>query len=148
MKIFIDNDQNTLDLDLARAENSLCEILNMLGEQDREISLVFVDDEGIREINRQYLGRDYPTNVIAFSMNEGEFGDINPLLLGDIVISTETALRDGQAGGLTFEDELDYLMIHAVLHLLGYEHEEPEETDKMRKKENEVFFALKKYDLE
>ncbi|MBW2560427.1 MAG: rRNA maturation RNase YbeY [Deltaproteobacteria bacterium] len=119
-----------------------------MGKEDREVSLVFVDDEGITEINREYLGRDYPTNVIAFSMNEGEFGNINPTVLGDIVISVETALRDAQTGNLSPEDELDYLMIHGILHLLGYDHEKPPEAEEMGKKEKEVFFTLKKYHLE
>ncbi|TFG91896.1 MAG: rRNA maturation RNase YbeY [Syntrophobacterales bacterium] len=148
MKILVTNRQTTLDIDLLRVKRSLGTILKALGKEDREVSLVFVDDKDITDINRQYLGRDYPTNVIAFSMNEGEFGNINPSVLGDIVISTETALRDAQAGDLSPEDELDYLMIHAILHLLGYDHEQPTEAEEMGKKEKEVFFALKKYHLE
>jgi len=148
MKILATNRQTTVEIDLLRAKRSLGTILKVLGKEDREVSLVFVDDEGITEINREYLGRDYPTNVIAFSMNEGEFGNINPTVLGDIVISVETALRDAQTGNLSPEDELDYLMIHGILHLLGYDHEKPPEAEEMGKKEKEVFFTLKKYHLE
>jgi len=148
MKILVTNRQTTVDIDILRVKRSLGKILVALGKEDREVSLVFVDDKGITDINRQYLGRDYPTNVIAFSMNEGEFGNINPSILGDIVISPETALRDAQAGGIPLEDEIDYLMIHGVLHLLGYDHELPTEAEEMGKKEKEIFFALKKYKLE
>ena len=148
MKILATNGQSTVDIDLLRVKRSLGSILKVLKKEGREISLVFVDDEGITDINRQYLGWDYPTNVIAFSMNEGEFGNINPSILGDIVISTETALRDAQAGDLSLEDEIDYLMIHGVLHLLGYDHEQPGEAEEMVQKEKEVFFTLKKYHLE
>lgn len=148
MKILTTNNQTTVDIDLLRAKRSLGTIMKTLGKEDREVSLVFVDDEGITEINRQYLGRDYPTNVIAFAMNEGEFGDINPSVLGDIVISAETALRDARSEDLSSDDELDYLMIHGILHLLGYDHELPTEAEDMTKKEKEVFFALKKYHLE
>ena len=81
-------------------------------------------------------------------MNEGEFGEINASLLGDIVISAETALRDAQAGDLLFDDEIDYLMIHGILHLLGYDHELPEEALEMSRKEKEIFFKLKNYHLE
>jgi probable rRNA maturation factor len=81
-------------------------------------------------------------------MNEGDFGAINPLLLGDIVISVETALRDARVGDLPLEDEINYLMIHGVLHLLGYDHEQPREAEEMEKKEKEIFFALKKYHIE
>ncbi|MDD5724299.1 MAG: rRNA maturation RNase YbeY [Syntrophales bacterium] len=148
MKILVTNSQTAVDVDLLQTKRSLSNILEALEKEDREVSLVFVDDKGITEINRQYLGRNYPTNVIAFSMNEGEFGNINPSILGDIVISTETALRDARAGDLSPEDEFDYLMIHAILHLLGYDHELPTEAEEMEKKEKEVFFALKKYHLE
>ena len=148
MKILATNRQTKVDIDLPRAEHSLGKILRVLENEDREISLVFVDDEGITGINRQYLSRNYPTNVIAFSMNEGEFGDVNPNILGDIIISTETALRDAKAGDLSLEDEIDYLMIHGVLHLLGYDHELPGEAEEMKEKEKEIFFTLKKYHLE
>ena len=142
------NRQTKIDIDLLRAEHSLGEILKTLDNEGREISLTFVDDEGITGINRQYLGRNYPTNVIAFSMNDGEFGDINPNILGDIIISTETAIRDAKAGDLSLEDEIDYLMIHGVLHLLGYDHELPGEAEEMKEKEKEIFFTLKKYHIE
>ncbi|MBW2631173.1 MAG: rRNA maturation RNase YbeY [Deltaproteobacteria bacterium] len=148
MRILATNKQTVIDVDLPRIKHSSDKILRILENEDSEISLTFVDDAGITEINRQYLGRDYPTNVIAFSMNEGEFGDVNPNILGDIIISTETALRDAEAGGLSLEDELDYLIIHGVLHLLGYDHELPGEAKKMREKEKEIFFALKKYHIE
>ncbi|MDO9515819.1 MAG: rRNA maturation RNase YbeY [Syntrophales bacterium] len=148
MKILTTNSQATVDIDILRVKRSLGKILLALGKEDREVSLIFVDDEGITDINRQYLGRDYPTNVIAFSMNEGEFGDINPSIICDIVISVETALRDAEAGDLSPDDDIDSVMIHGTLHLLGYDHELPEEAEEMGKKGKEIFFALKKYQLE
>ena len=148
MKILATNKQTVIDIDLPRIKRSSVKILRILESEDSELSLTFVDNAGIANINRQYLGRNYPTNVIAFSMNEGEFGDVNPDILGDIIISTETALRDAEAGDLSLEDELDYLIIHGVLHLLGYDHELPGEAKKMKEKEKETFFALKKYNVE
>jgi probable rRNA maturation factor len=148
MKILATNKQTVIDIDLPRIKRSSVKILRILESEDSELSLTFVDNAGITDINRQYLGRNYPTNVIAFSMNEGEFGDVNPDILGDIIISTETALRDAEAGDLSLEDELDYLIIHGVLHLLGYDHELPGEAKKMKEKEKETFFALKKYNVE
>jgi len=125
-------------------------ILGMLNCRDKEISLVIVDNEQIREINRDYLNRDRPTNVIAFSQTEGEFGGINPHILGDVVISIERALSDSQTGGLSLEDELDFLFIHGLLHLLGYEHENATEaeTQKMNDKTDELFFSLKGYNID
>lgn len=148
MNILTSNRQDIVTVDLSRIEHSAEMILETLGEQDREVSLVIVDDAIISDINREFLGRDYPTNVIAFSMNEGEFGEINASVLGDIVISAETALRDARAGDLSLDDEIDYLMIHGILHLLGYDHELPDEAQEMRRREQEIFFSLKNYHLE
>lgn len=126
------------------------EILRELDCRDKEISLVLVDNDQIREINRQYLNRDYPTNVIAFSQIEGDFGDLNPNLLGDVVISVERAASDGLAGGLTLDDELDFLFIHGLLHLLGYEHENTTaaEARKMKDKADVLFYKLKGFKIE
>jgi probable rRNA maturation factor len=122
-------------------------ILNLLDCDDKEISLLFVDDDEIRKINHLYLNRDYPTNVISFSLSEGEFGNVNPHILGDIVISVETALNDSEAAGINLNDELDFLMIHGILHLLEYDHENTteDEIQKMEKKEQELFNILKEY---
>ena len=114
--------------------------MEKLNCDDREVSILFVDDEGITVINREYLNRDRPTNVIAFPMTEGEFGNINPHILGDIVISVDTALRDARSGGLSFDDEVVYLLIHGLLHLIGYDHEGSEsDAALMAEKERELF---------
>ncbi len=148
MKILATNKQTVIDIALPRIKRTSGEILKILDNENSELSLTFVDNAGITDINKQYLGRNYPTNVIAFSMNEGEFGDVNPYILGDIVISTETALRDAKAGDLSLEDEIDYLIIHGILHLLGYDHELPGDAEEMKEKEKETFFTLKKYHIE
>lgn len=124
---------------------ALNRVLKNLNCGDKEVSLLFVDDESIREINRHFLNRDHPTNVISFSMWEGEFGDINPHILGDIVISVETALRDAREAVAELDDELDFLMIHGLLHLLGYNHEDTSEDEarRMEDKERELFLILK-----
>jgi len=88
-----------------------------------ELSVLLVDDERIREFNRQYLHRDRPTNVIAFPMTEGEFSALNPHLLGDLVISVDTAVRQSSRFGLNQTEMVLFLMIHGILHLVGYEHE-------------------------
>jgi len=121
--------------------------MNLTGCDDREISLLLVDDEGIREINRRYLDRDYATNVISFSLLEGEFGQINPQLLGDIVISVQRAQAEASECGVDFPDMLDFLMIHGLLHLLGYDHEgnDSQQVQLMQSKEEGVFFSLRGY---
>lgn len=117
---------------------------------DQEISLLFVDNQGIQEINREYLGRNWPTNVISFSLREGEFGNISPGLLGDIVVSVERAAEDALAGGLDLKDEIDFLLIHGLLHLLGYDHENTDDKsgEIMKGKERELFLKLKGINLE
>jgi probable rRNA maturation factor len=101
----------------------------------------FVDDEYIKQLNKQYLGKDKATNVLSFSLQEGEYGDINPQILGDIIVSVETAQRDALYGKLNIAQEIDFLIIHGILHLLGYNHENTtkKEATKMRQKEKELF---------
>jgi len=150
MTILIENRQKKIEVNLQQVQQTLNQIMNIMACNNKEISLIFIDDDDIRKINRDYLGRDNPTNVIAFSLLEGEFGDINPHMLGDIVISVETALRDARESGISFDDEVDFLMIHGMLHLLGYNHENtpPEESEKMKNKEKDVFLQLKGYCFE
>jgi probable rRNA maturation factor len=94
-----------------------------LGFLEAELSLLFVNDRQIQTLNRKYLRRDKPTNVLAFSMREGEFSTLHPHLLGDLVISVETAKRQSNRFGLDGEEMVILLMVHGVLHLIGYEHE-------------------------
>ena len=117
--------------------------------EDDELSLLLVDDDQIREINRTYLKRDRSTNVISFAMTEGEFGAINPQILGDIVLSVETAARDAATKSIDFMDEVEFLLIHGLLHLLGYEHENTTaaEARKMKTCERELFLMLRHYRL-
>lgn len=90
---------------------------------DGELSILLVDDPQITELNKKYLNRSGPTNVIAFPMREGRFSDIHPDLLGDVVISMDTTENEAVAAGLTLEDRFNELLIHGILHLFGYDHE-------------------------
>ncbi len=107
--------------------------------------MLLVDDAQIRRINRDYLDRDRPTNVISFAMQEGEGGEFCPAMLGDVVISTETAARDARDAGLSFRHELCFLLLHGILHLLGYDHERSgdEEAARMEAREREIFVLLR-----
>lgn len=115
-------------------------ILADLGLPDAELSLLLVDDRQIQELNHRFLGRDKPTNVLAFSMREGEYASLHPNLLGDLVISIETAERQSKQSGLNDMEMLTLLLIHGVLHLLGYDHEgTKKEARKMAAKQKELF---------
>ena len=144
MKLQIRNNQNKIIIDKRRIRNTVLKILKILNCADKEISLSFVDDENIKQLNKQYLGKDKATNAISFSLREGEYSNINPQILGDIIVSVETAQRDALYGKLTIAQEVDFLIIHGILHLLGYNHENTtkKETNKMRQKEKELFNAI------
>jgi probable rRNA maturation factor len=150
-KILIASRQKLVKLDRALLRRDVRKILELLGRSGRELSLLFVDDEGIRKINRDYLRRDRPTNVIAFSLAEGDFGDVNPGLLGDVVISVETAAREARSAGIAFEDAILYLILHGILHLSGYDHEGPKGIAKARilfAVQEAVFFEIRGYRLD
>ena len=111
---------------------------------DSEVSILLVDDLQIEEMNTKYLGRIGPTNVISFSMTEGEFGDINPHVLGDVVISVETADRQAKENKSSLDEMVDFLLIHGILHLLGYDHEGSAANAKvMAAREDELLEEIK-----
>jgi len=111
---------------------------------DAELSILIVDDQQIAQFNREYLNRASPTNVIAFPMRAGRFADITPNLLGDVVISAETAHREAQSAGLSMQDRFDQLLIHGILHLCGYDHENTKsEARRMEKKTEELLEIIK-----
>jgi probable rRNA maturation factor len=118
-------------------------ILSALGCRESELSILLVDDDEMRRLNREYLSRDHSTNVLAFAMREGEDKHLSPALLGDVVVSTETAQRETLQRGVTLEEEMALLLVHGILHLLGYDHEdEPAEAAQMEAKEEEVLTHL------
>jgi len=120
-------------------------ILSVSGCPDAQLSILIVDDAMIQEVNRDYLGKDCPTNVISFAMQEGEGIGVQPDLLGDVVISAETAARDASEARSTFESELYFLLLHGILHLLGYDHERGTEAEekRMEDREREVFVHIR-----
>ena len=150
MTVSIRNIQKKQKINTSRFRRSLKKLLKELDIENHEISVLIVDDEQITKINRDYLNRDRPTNVISFAMTEGFSGNMHPKILGDIVISSETALRDASAAGLQFGDEMEFLLIHGLLHLIGYNHENTtkEETQRMRQREQELFYRLRRYNLD
>ena len=130
-----------------------------IGESESEVSIVLMTDEDIRELNKEWRDLDESTDVLSFPMREDEDEEIaKQLPLGDIAISVETAMRyveschhrdrvnDSGSAPLkddwTLLDELSFLVIHSTLHLLGYDHAEPEEEKVMRDKEREWMMYL------
>jgi probable rRNA maturation factor len=97
-----------------------------LGCPDHELSLVIVDDAEIEIMNRDYLTHEGATNVISFAMQEGEFSQISPFLLGDVIISADTAEKEAAMADISFRQRLIELLIHGILHIVGYDHEQDE----------------------
>ncbi|RPJ10022.1 MAG: rRNA maturation RNase YbeY [Deltaproteobacteria bacterium] len=143
MKISIRNLQKHYPLDLRRVRRAARKVLASLELSNAELSILLVDDARIRELNRQYLNRNRPTNVIAFPMKEGEFSILNPQLLGDLVISVDTARRQAPRFGLNHMETVLFLMIHGLLHLVGYEHEGTRKgARKMARKQKELLSRI------
>jgi len=112
---------------------------------DAELSIVLVDDHHIAELNKTWRRKSGPTNVLSFSLTEGEDLDMARNLLGDIVISVETAAREANWDGISVHQRLNVLLVHGFLHLLGYDHEKSDsEAEKMFTKERELLQDLKR----
>jgi len=110
-----------------------------LGIPPQEVSIVIATDKMIHELNKHYRGVDSATDVLAFAMQEGEYGYINPDLLGDVVISIESAQRQAREAGHPLAQELAILLIHGLLHLVGFEHKEKEKARLMEEKSREIW---------
>lgn len=106
-----------------------------------ELSIVFTDDATVRALNRDYRGTDAPTDVLSFAQGEGEAFAAVPGAsrhVGDVIISVDTARRQAKRYQLTLHDEVAHLLVHGVLHLLGYDHEEAEDARIMRAREDAI----------
>jgi probable rRNA maturation factor len=139
MEILTDNRQSKYKISQKKIQQTVQVILDALDFPEGEISILFVDDPQIEELNRKYLNRQGPTNVIAFAMRDGEFSHLTPHLLGDVVISTDTIAREAQNSGIPFEQRINELLVHGILHLFGYDHEKSrQDARKMEKKGREL----------
>ena len=114
-----------------------------MGYTESELSVLVVDDAEMSKLNLQYRGIDHATDVLSFPMLEGEFGGVASHMLGDVVISAETARIMSRESGAPFESVLDLLLIHGILHLLGLNHEEgPAQARKVKFKTEELLSML------
>jgi len=157
VEVIIENEQDIIELTEELTELIIKAVQASLSyesfEIPSEISIMIVDDERIREINKEHRKIDKSTDVLSFPMvdmvegkilsDEGDFDlDEELLLLGDIIISLETALRQSEEYGHSFEREVAFLTTHGVFHLLGYDHIEPLDEEKMFGKQEEVLFKM------
>lgn len=148
--IYSTNDQNKIELTTALRNTVKKAIVAALDYQEIdfpvEISLTFVDNEKIHELNKEYRGKDAPTDVLSFPMFEDgeiEYDDESdePCAIGDIVISLEKAVEQAEEYGHSLEREAAFLAVHSVLHLLGFDHEVSEEDDEYMKESAEEILS-------
>ncbi len=151
--IIIENEQDKISISgsinkLIERTIDLCMKAEEL-DKAYEVSVLIVDDEEIREINREHRDIDRPTDVLSFPMAEFENGELisdegdydpdsDELMLGDIIISAETAKRQADEYGHSFEREIAFLTAHSCFHLLGYDHLEEEEEKIMIGKQESI----------
>lgn len=110
-------------------------------EGNFEVSVSFVTNEEIRELNRLYRNVDQETDVLSFPMDDDEDCE-GVIMLGDVILSTEKIIEQAADFGHSLEREMIYLTVHSMLHLLGYDHMEEDEKEEMRSREKEVMKAL------
>ncbi|MFC1533408.1 rRNA maturation RNase YbeY [Thermodesulfobacteriota bacterium] len=119
-------------------------VLEDLACNKSELSILFTDDTHITGLNRRYLGRDAPTNVLAFSMSSDSTSDPDSGMLGDVVISVDTAIRESDETGEPLNETIYRLLIHGILHLLNYDHERSSADEQiMAMEENRLLSLIK-----
>ena len=147
MPVLINNIQKKKGLnseDLTLLEKVLQFGLESHRQPDSELGIILVDNEYIQDLNLKYRGIDQPTDVLSFAMNEAVADspafkiEGEPILLGDVYLSVERAAEQAESYGHTFSRELCYLGTHGLLHLLGYDHQNPEATELMRSEEEKI----------
>ena len=158
--IHVTNTSSNTTFDVEVVHNAVLATLKAHDAEACEVSVLLTDDADIEHLNRDYRGIDAPTDVLAFAMRDGEDSNVNPNLLGDLVISLETASRQVATGDQfsathssletekqeitrdSLETEVALLVVHGVLHLLGYDHQTQEEATVMFKKQKAIFGLL------
>ncbi len=142
MKVDIRDLQNKLKIDKEKITKCAEFILKEMGEDSAELSLLFVNDSHIKRLNRKYRDVDLKTDVLAFSMREGHGLPEGSPILGDVVISTETAKREAKKRRIPIQKEILLYLAHGILHLLGYKDETASDKKKMMLKQKEFLEAM------
>jgi len=107
-------------------------MIETLQLQKSEVSFVLTDEKRIHQLNKVYRGKDRPTDVLAFAMQEGELAELAGAVLGDVIVSVPTARKQADERGVAVLDEVTMLLAHGLLHLLGWDHETPAKDRRMR----------------
>ena len=130
-------------LDIPLLKRRARAVLRALEQPRSELSIDLVGDREIRKLNRDYRDQDRATDVLSFSLVGGEWAGYRGEMLGDVVISVETAARQARKRHRSLDEEACRLLIHGILHLLGHDHERPEEQRRMRAEERRLSALLR-----
>jgi probable rRNA maturation factor len=130
------------DLSLPKLRRDIIRILRELQIEKIDASIVIVDDKSIRKLNKQYRHKDKSTDVLSFAISEGEFAEFSHGMLGDIVVSLETTRRQAQQKHRTIQEEATFLVIHGLLHLLGYDHQNDRQERTMNRESTRLINLL------
>lgn len=136
--IFVNNNCSGIDFDETIIHQAASATLKTDNAETCEASILLTDDAEIQALNNRYRNIDAPTDVLAFAMRDGVDGDLNPNLLGDLIISLQTAERQASLNNHLLEIELALLTVHGMLHLLGYDHQTAEEASIMFEKQESI----------
>jgi probable rRNA maturation factor len=156
IEVFVADEQSAQPVEVERWESLARNVLQDEGVTgDVELALLFVDEPTIAELNQRFMGHEGPTDVLAFPIDDddvmigrspdgsssgpdrGPVDDV-PLLLGDVVICPAVAARNAPSHAGTYDDEIALLIVHGILHVLGHDHAEPDETQVMQSREREL----------
>lgn len=151
MSIFVADEQSE-PVDLPVIRSLAEEVVRAEGyPDDSEVTLLLVSDEEMASYNKRFLDRDGPTDVLAFPVEDLEPGvvpeiEVNapPLLLGDIIVAPSYIHRQASDLGVSFEDEISLMVVHGILHLLGYDHQDDAEAESMESREREILASAGK----
>ena len=158
LEVFVADEQSAHPVDAVHLVELARNVLDAQGVRgDAEVSLLFVDEPAMAELNRRFLGKDGPTDVLSFPIDDdvGELGaravdslgpgpvnDVEPsdapALLGDVVVCPAVARRNAPGHAGTYDDEMALLVVHGILHLLGMDHEDDQEAEAMERREREL----------
>jgi probable rRNA maturation factor len=162
VSVFASDEQSDIEVDLERwLRLARLVLADERAPEDAEVSLIFVDETAIADLNIKFLGGTGPTDVLAFPIDDelppsgrqpdqggrgpGTSSDPSdpPMLLGDVVVCPSVASRQAAERSVTADDELALLVVHGVLHLLDYDHAEPSEAVVMRRREQELLIRFR-----
>jgi len=129
-------------VDVVRLRRRAAAMLRAVGQPRAELSIALVGDPEIRALNGRWRGKPKPTDVLSFSLVEGDHAERRAGLLGDVVISVETAARQARARRRGLDDTVAKLLLHGVLHLLGHDHEDDDDARRMQAEERRVWRAV------